>query len=87
MANTAQARKRARQAEHHRAHNTTLRTRFKSTIKGVRAAIASGDKTAAQTAYNAAVSMIDKTETKGLIHKNLGARQKARLNAQLRKMA
>jgi small subunit ribosomal protein S20 len=87
LANTAQARKRARQAEHHRAHNTTLRSRFKTTIKNVRAVIASGDKTAAQAAYNAAVSMIDKTETKGLIHKNLGARQKARLNAQLRKMA
>lgn len=86
MANTAQARKRARQADAHRDHNNAQRTRFKSSVKAARITITKGDKTAAKAAFQDAMSMIDKTVTKGLIHKNKAARQKSRLNAALRKL-
>jgi small subunit ribosomal protein S20 len=84
LANTAQSKKRARQAEDNRQQNAPLRTRFRSAVKKVQTAIAGGDKTAAQTAYREAIIIIDKTESKGLIHKNKAARHKSRLNAQLR---
>ena len=87
MANTAQARKRARQADAHRDHNNALRTRFKTAVKTAKTALSKGDKATAKTAFNSAMSMIDKTVTKGLIHKNKAARQKSRLNAELRKLA
>ena len=48
MANTAQARKRARQSEKRRVHNASLRSEFRTAIKRVRKAIAGGDKAAAQ---------------------------------------
>ena len=86
MANTAQAKKRARQAVKRNEHNVPLRSRFRSALKRVLTAIASGDKTAAQAAYKDAVSLIDKTETKGLIHKHKAARHKSRLNTRLRSM-
>jgi small subunit ribosomal protein S20 len=87
VANTAQARKRARQADAHRDHNNALRTRFKTAVKNAKTAITKGDKTAAKTAFENATSMIDKTVAKGLIHRNKAARQKSRLNAELRKLA
>ena len=84
MANTAQSKKRARQGEKSRQHNVPLRSRFRSAIKKVQAAIDGGDKAAAETAYKQAVSIIDKTESKGLIHKNKAARHKSNLNKQVR---
>jgi len=86
LANTAQSRKRARQAEQSRQHNAPIRSRFRSAIKKVDAAISAGDKKAAEAAYKDAVSIISKTESKGLIHKNKAARHKSRLNAHLRNM-
>jgi small subunit ribosomal protein S20 len=52
-------------------------------IKKVLAAIEAGDKTAAQAAFTAAVPVLDRMATKGLIHKNKAARHKSRLNAQV----
>lgn len=86
MANTAQSRKRARQAEQSRQHNVPFRTRFRSAVKSVHAAITGGDKAAAEAAYKEAVSIIDQTEQKGLIHENKAARHKSRLNNQIRGM-
>ena len=86
MANTAQSRKRARQAEKHRQGNASYRSMFRTFIKKVIAAVEAGDKKEAQTAYKSAVAMIDKTANKGLIHKNKAARQKSRLNARIRAM-
>ena len=87
MANTAQSRKRARQAENRRQHNAPLRSRFRTAIKKVQAAILAGDKAAAETAFKDATSIIDKTQSKGLIHKNKAARHKSRLCAQVRALA
>jgi hypothetical protein len=47
MANTAQARKRARQAEKTRKHNASLKSELRTAVKKVRKAIAAGDKAAA----------------------------------------
>jgi len=86
LANTAQSRKRARQAEKCRQHNAPIRSRFRTAIKKVQAAISGGDKSAAEAAYKDAVSIIDRTQSKGLIHANKAARHKSRLNAQVRGM-
>lgn len=86
MANSAQARKRARQAEKHRQHNASFRSRMRTYIKKVVRAIESGDKTAAETAYKAAVPFIDSTARKGLVHPNKAARHKSRLSQHIRNM-
>ena len=86
MANSAQSRKRARQAEKHRQANASYRSMFRTFIKKVIASVEAGDKEQAQAAYKSAAAMIDKTANKGLIHKNKAARQKSRLNARVRAM-
>ncbi len=86
MANTAQAKKRARQAEKHRQLNASQRSMMRSSVKKVLKAIASGDKSQAQSAYQAAVPMVDHMARKGLIHKNKAARHKSRLNQRIRAM-
>lgn len=87
MANTPQARKRARQAEKRRSHNSSLRSLVRTVIKKVNAAIGSGDAEAAKTAYDSAVPVIDRMADKGIIHKNKAARHKSRLNAQVKALA
>ncbi|WP_455204812.1 30S ribosomal protein S20 [Kaarinaea lacus] len=84
MANTAQARKRARQADKHRTHNASLRSKLRTFIKKVVYAIQAGDKAQAADAYKAAVPVIDKMAGKGLISKNKAARHKSRLNAHVK---
>ncbi len=84
MANSAGSRKRARQAEKRRQHNASLRSMTRTYLKKVVAAIASGDKEAAQAAYTAAVPALDNAASKGIIHKNKAARHKSRLNAQIK---
>ena len=86
MANSLSARKRARQAEKHRLRNASQRSHVRTTIKKVLTAIESGDKTAAEAAYKDAVPAIDRSVTKGLMHRNKAARHKSRLNNHVRKM-
>ena len=81
MANSAQARKRARQALDARAHNASLRSRLRTAIKAVRKAVEAGDKAAAQQVFQQSVSVIDSIADKKIIHKNKAARQKSRLSA------
>ncbi|MEM1089161.1 MAG: 30S ribosomal protein S20 [Pseudomonadota bacterium] len=80
MAHSVSARKRIRQANSRRTHNASIRSNFRTVIKKVLAAVEAGDKDAAQKAYQAAVPVIDKVSSKGLIHKNKAARHKSRLN-------
>ena len=87
MANTVQARKRARQNDKQRAHNASLRSTLRTAVKHVRKAIARGDKTAAQTVFQASVSVIDRIADKRIIHKNKAARQKSRLSAQIKALS
>ncbi len=86
MANTAQAKKRVRQAEKSRQRNASHRSALRTSIKKVVAAIAAGDAETAKTAYTDAVPMIDRSVGKGLIHANKAARHKSRLNAQIRSL-
>ena len=87
MANIKSAKKRARQAEGRRQHNASRRSMMRTYMKKVIAAIASGDKEAAQAAYKTAVSVLDVAAGKGLIHANKAARHKSRYNAQIKAMA
>ncbi|MDP1521055.1 30S ribosomal protein S20 [Porticoccus litoralis] len=87
MANSPQARKRAKQNEKRRQHNAGLRSMVRTYIKKTNAAIASGEVDAAQAAYAAAVPVIDRMADKGIIHKNKAARHKSRLNAQVKALA
>jgi len=87
MANTAQAKKRARQAEKSRIRNAGQRSNLRTFVKKVIASVESGDKEQAQAAFKTVVSVIDVAVTKGLIHKNKAARNKSRLNSKVRAMA
>lgn len=87
MANSPQARKRARQNVKRRAHNASLRSMVRTYIKRVYAAIGTGNAESAQAAYTAAVPVIDRIADKGIIHKNKAARHKSRLNAQIKALA
>ena len=84
MANTAQARKRARQATQQRAHNMSLRSELRTAIKKVRKAIEAGDETAAQAVFKDSQSVMDSIADKRIVHKNLAARQKSRLSAAIK---
>jgi len=84
VANTVQAKKRARQAEMHRERNTAQRSMLRSAIKTVRVTVDKKDKDAAQKAFRNATSVIDRMARKGLIHKNAAARYKSGLNARVR---
>jgi small subunit ribosomal protein S20 len=87
LANSAQARKRARQAETHREHNASRRSMMRTAVKKVLKAIHVGDKESALSAYQGAVPLLDRMACKGLIHKNKAARHKSRLNNRIRAMA
>ena len=87
MANSPQAKKRARQAEKRRTHNASLRSLVRTVIKKVNAAVTSGDIEQAKAAYNSAVPVIDRMADKGIIHKNKASRHKSRLNAQVKALA
>ena len=86
MANSAQATKRARQAEQHRQLNASQRSNMRTSIKKVINAIEAGDRDAAQQAYDNATPAIDRAAGKGLIHANKAARHKSRLNQHIRNM-
>lgn len=87
MANIASAKKRARQAEKARQHNASRRSMMRTYIKKVVRAIETGDKAAAQAAYNDAMPIVQRLATKGLIHKNKAARHASRLNAKIKALA
>lgn len=87
MANTAQARKRARQATAQRDSNMSQRSEFRTAIKKVRKAIEAGDKAAAQQVFQASVSLMDSISDKKIVHKNKSARCKSRLSSAVKAMA
>lgn len=86
MANSSQAKKRARQAVSRREHNVSLRSKLRTCIKSIRKVIESGDRTAAQAAFNSSIGTVDSIADKGIIHKNKAARYKSRLSAAIKVM-
>jgi small subunit ribosomal protein S20 len=87
VANTVQAKKRARQAEAHRARNTAQRSAMRTQIKKVLKAVETKDKAGAQLAFRDAAAALDSSAKKGLVHKNNAARQKSQLNKRVRALA
>ena len=83
----ASGRKRARQDVKLNAHNTSLRSKFRTAIKNVQKAVLTGDKSKATELYKSAQSVIDSIADKGLFHKNKAARHKSRLSAKLKALS
>jgi small subunit ribosomal protein S20 len=86
MANSAQARKRARQAEKTRQRNAGLKSSLRSAVKKVRKAITAGDKSAATKELQAQQSIIDRIADKRIVHKNTASRSKMRLAQAIKAM-
>jgi len=79
MPNHKSAEKRVRQNEKRREVNRGNRSRLRTGIKRLRAALESGDAGSAQTLLPETVSLIDKAVQKGVLHRNAAARYKSRL--------
>jgi small subunit ribosomal protein S20 len=87
VANSPQAKKRARQAEKRRSQNASQRSLVRTVIKKVNAAVDAGNAAEAKAAYDSAVPIIDRMADKGIIHKNKAARHKSRLNTQVKALS
>jgi small subunit ribosomal protein S20 len=87
MANSAQARKRARQATETNKHNASLRSTLRTAVKQVRKAIQVGDKAAAMQKMQASQAVIDRIADKRIVHKKLASRTKSRLAQAIKAMA
>ena len=84
MANSAQARKRARQAIKRKERNASQRSTVRTYIKKVIAAVSSNDSEAAKSTLVQAIPVIDKMVSKGILHKNQAARYKSRLSGKVK---
>ena len=87
MANHVSSLKRARQTETKTAGNRANKTKLRSSLRGLREAIAAGDKKTIQANYSETVSLLDKSVQKGVLHKNTASRYKSRLNARVKAVA
>ena len=87
MANTKSAEKRMRQSEKRRARNRADRATMRTAVKKVRTAIDAGDAQQAETLLSEAVSVIDRTVKKNVLHRNTASRTKSRLTQAVRKVA
>lgn len=87
MANSPQARKRARQNEARFAINKARRSRIRTFLRRVEEAIASGDKAAAEAALRTAQPELMRGVTKGVLHKNTAARKMSRLSSRVKTLA
>ena len=87
MANIKSAKKRILVNETKAARNKAIRSRVKTSIKKVEAAVTAGDKAAAQAALLVAISEIDKATSKGVYHKNTASRKVSRLSKAVNAMA
>ncbi len=84
MANSPQAKKRARQNAARFAVNKMRRSRIRTFLRAVEEAIASGDQAAATAALKAAQPEIMRGVTKGVMHKNTASRKVSRLAARVK---
>ena len=87
MASHASALKAHRQSLKNREHNRQFRSRLRTALKDVRAAIDGKDLAAAKGALQKTISLIDKMASKGIIHRNAAGRYKSRLQTRLSKRA
>lgn len=87
LANIKSAKKRILITKTRTARNKAIKSRVKTYIKKVEAAIAANDKSAATEALKAATSEISKAASKGIYHKNTASRKISRLNLAVNKIA
>ena len=87
MANIKSAKKRIEATDKKTLRNKMIKSKVKTVIKKVEAAIAAGDKEAAQANLLVAISEINKAASKGVYHKNNASRKVSRLTAAVNKMA
>jgi len=87
LANHKSALKRAKQSEIKRVENKSYKTRVKKAVKEVRAAVANNSEPEARESLKKAVSIIQKTASKGVIHKNQASRRVSRLEHQVNQLA
>lgn len=87
MPNHKSAEKRVRQTVKRNAINTSNKSRLRTQIKKLRAALSAGDKQQSQELLNPTISTIDKAVNKGILHKNTAARYKSRLTSHVNDLA
>ena len=87
MATHESALKAHRQNVHRREHNRQLRTRLRSALRDIRAAIDGGDPAKVKDALRDTISLVDKMAGKGLIHRNTAGRYKSRLASRVSRKA
>ena len=87
MANSSQAKKRARQIERRTAVNKARKSRIRTFLRAVEEAIASGDKAAATEALRAAQPELMRGVTKGIFHKNTASRKVSRLASRVKSLS
>ena len=79
MANIKSAMKRAQVIRIRTKRNAAYKSMMKTAIRRFESALKSGDKAQTQEELRRAIRMIDKVQTKGVIHKNTANRKKSRL--------
>ncbi|MDE0968343.1 MAG: 30S ribosomal protein S20 [Octadecabacter sp.] len=87
MANTPQAKKRARQNEARFQVNKARRSRIRTFLRKTEEAIASGEKDAATAALRALQPELMRGVSKGVFHKNTAARKMSRLSSRVKAIA
>jgi small subunit ribosomal protein S20 len=83
----ASGRKRARQDVKLNAANTSLRSQYRTAVKNVEKAAATGDKAKATELFAKMQSIVDSVADKGIFHKNKASRDKSRLSAKVKSLA
>ena len=87
MANIKSAKKRIKVIDKKTLRNKMTKSRIKTILKKFDAAVASGDKSAAEEQLKVCTSELSKAAAKGILHKNTASRKISRLAAAVNKMA
>jgi len=87
LANIKSAKKRVLVAQRNAERNKSIRSRVKTFVKKVYAAVETGDKAQAEAALKAAMTELDKAASKGVYHKNTTSRKISRMTLMVNKMA
>ncbi len=87
MANTSSAKKAARKMERKAAINKNRRSRVRTYVRKVEEALAAGDKSAAEAAFQAVQPELMRAATKGVLHKNTASRKISRLSHRVKALA
>ena len=87
MPNIKSAKKRVLVSETKAAQNKAAKSALKTDIKKFEAAVAEGNRSEADIAYQVAIKAVDKAAAKGLLHKNNAANKKSNMTIKLNKLA